>query len=117
VGSCPENIRYFMELRGIGIIDIQQMFGVQSIKETQSIDLVIKLEWWDNSKVYDRLGQTIEYTEILGNKIMCHSIPIRPGRSLAIICESAAINHRERKMGYNAATVLNDRIMNKYFNK
>jgi HPr kinase/phosphorylase len=113
VGSCPENIRYFLELRGIGIIDIKQMFGVQSIKATQSVDLVIKLELWEPGKVYDRLGQSDEYTEILGNKIRCHSIPIRPGRSLAIICEAAAINHRERQMGYNAAAALQERIMNK----
>jgi HPr kinase/phosphorylase len=113
VGSCPENIRYFLELRGIGIIDVKQMFGVQSIKTTQSIDLVIKLEWWDVNKVYDRLGQVDEYTEILGNKVRCHSIPIRPGRSLAIICEAAAISHREKQMGYNAAAALNERLIKK----
>jgi HPr kinase/phosphorylase len=111
IGSCPVNIQYFMELRGIGIVDVKQMFGIQSIKATQSIDLIIKLELWDSDKVYDRLGKTSEYTEILGNKIRCHSIPIRPGRSLAIICESAAISHREKQMGYNAAEVLSERIM------
>lgn len=111
VGSCPENIQYFLELRGIGIIDVKQMFGVQSIKATQSIDLVIKLELWDSNRIYDRVGQVDEFIEILGNPIMCHSIPIRPGRSLAIICESAAINHRQKKMGYNAATALSERVM------
>ncbi|MCL2708118.1 MAG: HPr(Ser) kinase/phosphatase, partial [Defluviitaleaceae bacterium] len=112
VGSCPENIRYFLELRGIGIIDIKQMYGVQSIKATQSVDLVIKLELWDANRKYDRVGETDDYIEILGNRVMCHSIPIRPGRSLAIICESAAINHRQKKMGYNAAKALIDRFTN-----
>lgn len=110
IGSCPEVIRYFIELRGIGIIDIKQMFGVESIKATQQIDLIIKLEAWDKTKIYDRLGLTEEYMDILGNKVICHAIPIRPGRNLAIICESAAVNHRQKKMGYNAAEVLNDRV-------
>jgi len=111
VGSCSEVLRYMIELRGIGIIDIRHMFGVQSVKATQSIDLVIKLEVWDNEKEYDRLGLTEEYMDILGNSVVCHSIPIRPGRNLAIICESAAINHRQKKMGYNAAQALSDRVM------
>jgi HPr kinase/phosphorylase len=111
VGSCPENIRYFLELRGIGIIDIMQMFGVQSIKPTQSIDLIINLELWDQTRAYDRLGQVDEYTDLLGNKVYSHSIPIRPGRSLAILCEAAAINHRQKKMGYNAADALTERVM------
>jgi len=111
VGSCPINIRYFLELRGIGIIDIMKMFGVQSIKPTQAIDLIINLELWDQTRIYDRLGQVEEYTEILGNNVSSHSIPIRPGRSLAIICESAAINHRQKKMGYNAADALTERVM------
>ena len=112
VGSCPPNIRYFLELRGIGIIDIMKMFGVQSIKPTQAIDLIINLELGDQSRAYDRLGQVEEFTEILGNSVSSHSIPIRPGRSLAVICESAAINHRQKKMGYNAATALTERVMN-----
>jgi len=111
VGSCPENIRYFLELRGIGIIDIMQMFGVQSVKPTQAIDIIINLELWDQTRAYDRLGQVDEYTELLGNKVSSHSIPIRPGRSLAILCESAAINHRQKKMGYNAADALTERVM------
>lgn len=111
IGSCPELIRYFIELRGIGIIDVRQMFGVQSIKATQNIDLVMKLEVWDNKKEYDRLRLEEEYMEILGNNIVCHSIPIRPGRNLAIICESAAINYRQKKMGYNAAQILNKRVL------
>ena len=110
IGMCPEALKYFIELRGIGIIDVMQMFGVQSIIATQNIDLVIKLEAWDNKNDYDRMGLTDEYIEILGNKIVCHSIPIRPGRNLSVICESAAINHRQKKMGYNAAHVLSERI-------
>ena len=111
VGSCPETIRYFIELRGVGIIDIRQMFGVQSIKLTQSVDLVIKLESWDNSKEYDRLGLHEDHMTILDNRVVCHLIPIRPGRNLAVICESAAINHRQKKMGYNAAVALQEKVM------
>jgi len=112
VGSCPELIKYFIELRGIGIIDVRQMFGVESLKATQSIDLVIKLEHWDQNRTYDRLGLHEEFMEILGNKVVCHSIPIRPSRNLAVICESAAINHRQKKMGYNAAQILQERVIN-----
>ena len=111
LGSCPEKIRYFLELRGIGIIDIMKMFGVQSIKTTQCIDLVVKLQMWDSTCEYDRVGQADEYMDILGNKVMCCAIPIRPGRSVSVICESAAINHRQKKMGYNAADALCERIM------
>ncbi|MDR1532664.1 MAG: HPr(Ser) kinase/phosphatase [Clostridiales bacterium] len=109
IGSCPELIRYFIELRGIGIIDVRKMFGVQAIKVTQSIDLVIKLELWDSSRQYDRLGLKEEYMELLGNVVVMNAIPIRPGRNTAIICESAAINHRQKKMGYNAAQALMER--------
>ena len=112
IGSCPKKIRYFLELRGIGIIDIQQMYGVESIKATQSIDLVIKLEMWDDRREYDRIGLTYGYMDILGNQVTCHSVPIRPGRNLAIICEAAALNHRQRLMGYNAASALTERVMN-----
>ncbi len=110
IGSCPEVIRYLIELRGIGIIDVRQLFGVQSIKMTQSVDLVIKLVAWSNDMEYERLGLHDEYIDILGNKIVCHNIPIRPGRNIAIICESAAINHRQKKMGYNAAAELTQRL-------
>lgn len=111
VGSCPEIIRYFIELRGIGIINVKQMFGVQSVKDTQGIDLIIKLESWEKEKQYDRLGLTEEYMEILGNKVVCQTLPVRPGRNLAMICEAAAVNRRQKKMGYNAAQALNDRII------
>lgn len=110
VGTSPEITRHFIELRGIGIIDVKTLYGVESVKETQNIDMVIKLEEWDKDKEYDRLGLNEEYTEFLGNKITCHSIPIRPGRNLAIIVESAAVNHRQKKMGYNAAQELYRRV-------
>jgi len=111
VGSCPKNIQYFLELRGIGIIDVQRMYGVESVRDTQGIDLVIKLEIYDETKEYDRIGLTYDHMEILGNRVTCHSVPIRPGRNLAIICEAAALNHRQRRMGYNAASALTERIM------
>ena len=110
VGTSPEITRHFIELRGIGIIDVKTLYGVESVRETQSIDLVIKLEEWDKDKEYDRLGLNEEYTEFLGNKVTCHSIPIRPGRNLAIIVETAAINHRQKQMGYNAAHELYRRV-------
>jgi len=110
VGSAPDITKHFIELRGIGIIDVKTLFGVSSVKDTQNIDLVIRLEDWDKDKEYDRLGLEEEYTEYLGNKVVCHNIPIRPGRNLAVICESAAINHRQKKMGYNAAQELYRRV-------
>lgn len=110
IGSAPDITKHFIELRGIGIVDIKTMFGVSSVKDTQNIDLVIRLEDWNKEKEYDRLGLEEEYTEYLGNKIVCHSIPIRPGRNLAIICEATAINHRQKKMGYNAAQELYRRV-------
>jgi len=111
VGSCPKKIQYFLELRGIGIIDVQRMYGVESVRATQAVELIIKLEMWDDQKQYDRIGLTYDEMEILGNKVTCHSVPIRPGRNLAIICEAAALNFRQRGMGYNAASVLTERIM------
>ena len=110
VGTAPDITRHFIELRGIGIIDVKTLFGVESVKNTQSIDLIIKLEEWSRDKEYDRLGLKEEYTEILGNKVVCHSLPIRPGRNLAVIVESAAVNHRQKKMGYNAAQELYNRV-------
>jgi len=112
IGSAPDITKHFIELRGIGIIDVKALYGVSSVMDTQNIDLVIKLEEWDKDKEYDRLGLEEEYTEYLGNKIVCHNIPIRPGRNLAIICESAAVNHRQKKMGYNAAQELYARVQN-----
>lgn len=106
IGSAPDVTKHFIELRGIGIIDVKALFGASVVKDTQSIDLVIKLAEWDKDKEYDRIGLEEEYTEYLGNKIVCHNIPIRPGRNLAIICEAAAVNFRQKKMGYNAAQEL-----------
>ena len=110
VGSAPDITKHFIELRGIGIIDVKALFGVESVKDTQNIDMVIKLEDWDKDKEYDRLGLEDQYTEFLGNKVVCHNIPIRPGRNLAIIVESAAVNYRQKKMGYNAAKELYNRV-------
>jgi len=110
IGTAPDITKHFIELRGIGIVDVKTLFGVSSVRDTQNIDLVIRLEEWDKDKEYDRLGLEEEYTEYLGNKIVCHNIPIRPGRNLAIICESAAVNHRQKKMGYNAAQELYKRV-------
>ena len=110
IGMAPDVTRYFIELRGIGIIDVKTLYGVQSVEDSRKIDLVIKLEDWDREREYDRLGLTEEYEEILGNKIVCHSIPVRPGRNLAIITEAAAINHRQKEMGYNAAQELYRRV-------
>ena len=110
VGTAPDITRHFIELRGIGIIDVKTLYGVESVKDNQTIDMVIKLEEWDRDKEYDRLGLEEEYTEFLGNRVVCHSIPIRPGRNLAIIVETAAVNHRQKKMGYNAAQELYNRV-------
>jgi HPr kinase/phosphorylase len=112
VGSAPEITKHLIELRGIGIIDVKTLFGVESVKDTQSINVVIKLEEWDREKEYDRLGLEEEYIEFLGNRVVCHSIPVRPGRNLAVIVESAAVNHRQKKMGYNAAQELYKRVQN-----
>jgi HPr kinase/phosphorylase len=110
IGTSPDIIRHFIEVRGIGIVDCKTLFGVESVKESQTIDLVIQLEDWNSEKEYERLGLSENYMNILGNDIVCHAIPIRPGRNLAIIVESAAINHRQKSMGYNAAVELNNRV-------
>ena len=110
VGSSPEVTRFFIELRGIGIIDVRKLFGVESVRMTQNIDLVIQLEDWNKETDYDRLGLEEKYVEYLGNKVVAHSLPIGPGRNLAIIVETAAINHRQKKMGYNAAEELYKRV-------
>lgn len=117
VGSAPDITKHFIELRGIGIIDVKSLYGVESVKDTQNIDMVIKLEDWDKDKEYDRLGLEDRYTEFLGNQVVCHNIPIRPGRNLAIIVESAAVNYRQKKMGYNAAQELYNRVQANLGNK
>lgn len=112
VGTCPELIRYYIELRGIGIVNVKELFGIGAIKEKKTIDLVIRLETWDGeSNSYDRLGLNEEYIEILGNKVLCNRIPIRPGRNVAVICESAAIYNRQKKMGSSSALEFEQRIL------
>lgn len=110
IGKAPEITKHFIEIRGIGIVDVKTLFGVSSVKEDQEIDLVIHLSEWSKDQDYDRFGMEEQYTEYLGNKVVCHNIPIRPGRNLAVICESAAVNHRQKKMGYNAAEELYKRV-------
>ena len=111
VGSAPEIIRHYVELRGIGIVDIRRIFGMGAVKETEKIDLVIKLEQWVQGKMYDRLGLDNETVEILGIGIPSITIPVKPGRNLAIILEIAAMNNRQKKMGYNTAEEFNKKLM------
>ena len=106
IGTSPENIRHFIELRGIGIINARRIFGIGAVKVSEKIDLVINLELWNSKKVYDRMGMDNEYMEILGLEIPVVTIPVKPGRNLAVIIEVAAMNHRQKKMGYNGAQEL-----------
>ncbi len=106
VGCAPENIRHFIELRGIGIINARRIFGIGAVKPTSKIDLVIKLEPWDSNKVYDRMGLDDQTSQILDIKLPSMTIPVKPGRNLAVIIEVAAMNNRQKKMGYNAAAEL-----------
>lgn len=115
VGSAPEIIRHFIELRGIGIVDVKRLFGMGAVKDTENIDLVINLENWQQGKAYDRLGIDTQVVDILGIEVPSLTIPIKPGRNLAMIVEVAAMNARQRKMGYNAAEELNDRMLNQEF--
>lgn len=110
IGTAPEITKHFIELRGIGIIDVKTLFGVSSVRESQNIDLEIHLEEWDKNRAYDRMGMEENYSEYLGSKVVCHRVPVRPGRNVAIICESAAANHRQKLMGYNAAHELYMRV-------
>ncbi len=112
IGSSPEVTKNFIELRGIGIIDVKTLFGVECVKETMNINLVVKLEEWKDGTNFDRVGLDEEYMEFLGVKVVCQTIPIRPGRNLAVICETAAVNHRQKKMGYNATKELYKRVQN-----
>lgn len=106
VGTAPDNIRYFIELRGVGIINAKNIFGIGAVKMTEKINMIVKLEQWNNNKVYDRLGLEDEYTDVLGIKIPVTTVPVKPGRNLAIIIETAAMNNRQKRMGYNAAKEL-----------
>lgn len=110
IGTSTAITKHFIELRGIGIIDVKALFGVESILDSASIDMVIQLEEWSRDKEYDRMCLEERYTEFLGNKVVCHKIPIRPGRNLAVIVEAAAVNHRQKRMGYNAAVELYNRV-------
>ncbi len=106
VGRSPENIRHFVEMRGVGIINVARVFGFGAVKETEKIDLVAELEVWENGKHYSQTGLETKFTDILGISVPSCLIPIRPGRNLAVIIEAAAINNRQKKMGYNAAREL-----------
>lgn len=106
VGSAPENIRYYIELRGIGIVNVRRIFGMGAVKMTEKIDMVIQMEPWDNDKAYDRMGLENNYMDILGITVPMLTIPVKPGRNLAMIIEVAAMNNRQKKMGYNAAQEL-----------
>ncbi len=114
VGSAPEIIRHFIELRGIGVVDVRRIFGMGSVKLTEKIDLVINLELWKDGKQYDRFGAETNYTNILGIDIPCLTVPVKPGRNLAVIIEVAAMNNRHKKMGYNAAEELSARLSNSF---
>lgn len=106
VGSAPDNIRHFIELRGIGIVNARRIFGMGAVKLSEKINMVIELEPWDSQKAYDRMGAESQYTEILGVKVPYTVVPVQPGRNLAVIIEVAAMNNRQKKMGYNAAREL-----------
>lgn len=110
VGSSPDNIRHFLELRGIGIINARRLFGIGAVKMTEKLDLVVELEQWNPEKIYDSMGVDTEYVSLLGVKVPSLTIPVKPGRNLAVILEVAAMNNRQKKMGYNAAQELLNRL-------
>ncbi|MBQ4606853.1 MAG: HPr(Ser) kinase/phosphatase, partial [Clostridia bacterium] len=111
VGRAPEIIKHIIELRGIGIVDVRRLFGMGAVKETEKVDMIINLEPWVQGKMYDRLGLDTEYTDIMGIKIPSLTIPVKPGRNLAVILEIAAMNNRQKRMGYNTAEEFNARLM------
>ena len=111
VGSAPRNIRHFMELRGIGIINARRVFGMGAVKVTKTTDMIIRLEPWDDAKQYDRFGMTNEFMEIMGVRIPAITIPVKPGRNLAVIIEIAAMNSRLKEMGYNSAVEFNKKLL------
>ena len=111
IGSAPEIIRHYVELRGIGIVDVRRLFGIGSVKDTERIDLVIQLENWVEGKMYDRMGMDDEKVNILGIEVPAITVPVRPGRNLAIILEIAAMNNRQKRMGYNTAEEFNKKLM------
>lgn len=111
VGTSPDVIRHFIELRGIGIIDVKEIFGMGAVKDTENINLIIHLEKWNENKQYDRLGLVEEFTNIMGINVPSLTVPVKLGRNLAVIVEVAAMNNRQKRMGYNAAVELNNRLM------
>lgn len=111
VGAAPELIRHYVELRGIGLVDVRRIFGMGAVKLTEKIDLVVNLELWQQGKMYERLGLDDEYEEILGLKIPSIVLPVKPGRNLAVVIEIAAMNNRQKKMGYNTAAEFNKKYM------
>ena len=114
VGSAPELIRHYVELRGIGIVDVRRIFGMGAVKNTEKIDMVINLELWQQGKFYERVGLETEYVNIMGIDIPATTIPVKPGRNLAVIIEIAAMNNRQKKMGYNTAVEFNKKLMGQY---
>ena len=114
VGSAPETIRHYVELRGIGVVDVRRLFGMGAVKDTEKIELIIHLEQWEQGKFYERLGMEMEYTELMGIKIPSVTIPVRPGRNLALIIEIATMNTRQRLMGFNTAQELEERLMKQF---
>ncbi len=110
IGSAPEIIRHFIEIRGIGIVDVRKIFGMGAVKDSEKIDLIINIEQWNKEKSYDRLGLENHETEILGISVPSLTVPVRPGRNLAVIVEVAAMNNRQKKMGFNAAEELSERL-------
>ncbi len=111
VGTAPDILKYYIELRGIGIVDVRRLFGMGSVKETEKVDMIIHLEPWVQGKMYDRLGLDNDFTDIMGIQIPTTTIPVKPGRNLAIIFEIAAMNNRQKKMGYNTAEEFNQKLM------
>ena len=111
VGTSPALIRHYIELRGIGIVDVRRLFGMGAIKETEKVDLVVQFEPWEKGKLYERLGMDEEYVEILGIKMPTLTVPVKPGRNLAVILEIAAMNNRQKRMGYNTAKEFNEKLL------
>ena len=111
VGSAPDIIRYYVELRGIGVVDVRRLFGMGSVKDTEKVDMIINLEPWVQGKMYDRMGLETEYTDIMGIMIPSTTIPVKPGRNLAVVLEIAAMNNRQKKMGYNTAEEFNKKLL------
>lgn len=111
VGQSPDIIKYYIELRGIGVVDVRRLFGMGAVKEAEKVDMVINFEPWEVGKMYDRMGLETEYTDIMGLKIPTTTIPVKPGRNLAVVLEIAAMNNRQKKMGYNTAEEFNAKIL------